>query len=66
MTITPLSMLPSSAINMAVRCQSACIASAGADMDAYSRWSARLDQWMSHSEFDLAEFSRLCRAYKLD
>ncbi len=66
MTRTPLSMLPSSATNMAVRAQSSCIASAGSDMAAYARWSARLDQWMAHAEFDPAEFSRLCRAYRLD
>lgn len=66
MTRTPLSMLPSSATNMAVRAQSSCIASAASDMAAYDRWSARLDQWMAHPEFDSAEFSRLCRAYRLD
>jgi hypothetical protein len=66
MTRTPLSMLPASATNMAVRAQSSCIASAGSDMAAYGRWSARLDQWMAHPEFDPAGFSRLCRVYKLD
>jgi hypothetical protein len=59
-------MLPSSATNMAVRAQSSCIASVGGDMVAFGRWSARIDQWMAHPEFDPAEFSRLCRAYKLD
>jgi hypothetical protein len=66
MTRTPLAMLPSSATNMAVRCQSACIASVGSDMEAWDRWSASLDRWMSHPQFDMAEFSRLCRVYGLD
>ena len=66
MTLPLLSMLSSSATNMAVRCQSKCIASVGSDMDAYAHWSARLDQWMGHPGFDLAEFNRLCRHYKLD
>jgi len=65
MTRTPLSMLPTSATNMAVRAQSSCIASVGCDMTAYDRWSAWLDRWMSHPEFDQAEFNRLCRVYKL-
>jgi hypothetical protein len=65
MTRAILSMLPSSATNMAVRAQSSCIASAGCDMAAYDRWSARLDQWMAHPEFDPTEFSRLCRIYRL-
>jgi hypothetical protein len=65
MTLPLLSMLGSSPTNMAVRAQSSCIASAGCDMAAYARWSARLDQWMAHPKFDPAEFSRLCRAYRL-
>ena len=63
---TPLAMLPSSATNMAVRCQSACIAAVGTDMEAWGRWSANLDRWMAHPEFNMAEFNRLCRLYKLD
>ena len=66
MNLPPLSMLGSSATNMAVRCQSACIASVGSDMDAYEQWSARLDKWMANPAFDMAEFNRLCRHYKLD
>ena len=66
MATTPLSMLPSSATNMAVRAQSSCIASAGSDMAAYGRWADWLDRWMAHPEFDPAEFSRLCQAYELD
>jgi hypothetical protein len=66
MTLPLLSMLGSSPTNMAVRCQSACIASVGSDMDAYRNWAARLDQWMAHPGFDMAEFNRLCRHYKLD
>ena len=65
MTFPLLSMLPSSPTNMAVRAQSSCVASVGADMEAYIRWSARLDQWMVHPGFDLAEFNRLCRHYRL-
>ncbi len=66
MSLPPLFMLGSSPTNMAVRCQSHCISAVGSDMDAYERWSARLDQWMSHPRFDMAEFSRLCRYYRLD
>jgi hypothetical protein len=66
MTRTPLSMLPSSATNMAVRCQSACIASVGSDMDAWARWSSNMERWMAHPDFDRSEFNRLCRVYKLD
>jgi hypothetical protein len=66
MTIPLLSMLPSSPTNMAVRCQSHCIASVGSDMEAYDRWSATMDRWMAHPQFDMAEFNRLCRHYKLD
>jgi hypothetical protein len=62
---TPLSLLPASPTNMAVRCQSSCIASVGADMDAYSRWCANLDRWMAHPQFDMAEFNRLCSVYGL-
>ena len=51
---------------MAVRCQSACIASAGSDMGAWARWDSNMVRWMSHPQFDLAEFYRLCRIYKLD
>jgi hypothetical protein len=66
MTRTPLAMLPASATNMAVRCQSACIATVGSNMEAWGRWSANLDRWMAHPEFNMAEFNRLCRLYKLD
>jgi len=66
MTRTPLSMLPASPTTMAVRCQSACIASAGSDMGAWARWDSNMVRWMSHPQFDLAEFHRLCRIYKLD
>jgi hypothetical protein len=67
MTLPPLSMLGSSPTNMAVRCQSSCIASCSVDtMDAYNHWCARLDQWMAHPGFDMAEFNRLCRHYRLD
>ena len=65
MALAPLSMLPASATNMAVRCQSACIAAVGSDMDAWSRWSVNLDRWMAHPEFDMAEFNRLCSAYQV-
>jgi hypothetical protein len=64
MATTLLSMLPSSPTNMAVRCQSKCIASVASDMTAYDRWSANLDRWMAHPEFDMAEFNRLCRVYR--
>ena len=64
--MTPLSCLPTSVTVMAARAQSSCIASVGSDMDAYARWSATLDKWMSHAEFDMAEFNRLCRVYNLD
>jgi hypothetical protein len=51
---------------MAVRCQSSCIASVASDMAAYERWSANLDRWMAHPQFDMAEFNRLCQIYRLD
>jgi len=35
-------------------------------MEAWRRWSANLDRWMAHPEFNIAEFNRLCRLYKLD
>jgi len=63
---TPLAMLPASPTTMAVRCQSACIASVGSDMTAYSRWCTNLDCWMAHPQFDMAEFNRLCQVYSLD
>jgi hypothetical protein len=66
MTLPLLSMLPSSPTNMAVRCQSKCIASVGSDMEAYYKWSEHMDRWMAHPQFDMAEFNRLCRYYKLD
>jgi len=65
MTRTPLAMLPASPTTMAVRCQSACIASVGFDMDAWDRWSANQDRWMVHPDFDMAEFNRLCQVYGL-
>jgi len=61
----PLAMLPASPTTMAVRCQSSCIASVASDMAAYDRWSANLDRWMAHPQFDMAEFNRLCRVYSL-
>ena len=61
-----LSMLGSTPTNMAVRCQSKCVASVAVDMKSYGHWSDSLDRWMAHPGFDMAEFSRLCRQYKLD
>ena len=66
MTLPLLSMLGSTPTNMAVRCQSKCVASVVGDMVAYGRWSDHLDRWMAHPGFDMAEFNRLCRHYKLD
>jgi len=63
---TSLAMLPASPTTMAVRCQSSCIASVASDMTAYARWCANLDRWMAHPQFDMAEFNRLCRVYRLD
>jgi len=63
--LTPLSLLPACPTNMAVRCQSSCIASVAGDMAAYDRWCANLDRWMAHPQFDMAEFNRLCSIYGL-
>ena len=64
--MTPLSCLPASVTVMAARAQSSAIASVGSDMEAWERWTAKVDQWMAHPEFDMAEFNRLCRIYRLD
>jgi hypothetical protein len=66
MTLPLLAMLPSSPTNMAVRCQWHCIALVGSDMEGYRHWDGNLVRWMAHPQFDMAEFNRLCRHYKLD
>jgi hypothetical protein len=42
------------------------LAASPTTMAAYDRWSANLDRWMAHPQFDMAEFNRLCRVYRLD
>lgn len=64
MTI-PLVLLPKTPTTMAARAQSCCISAAGVDDEAFDRCSAWMDKWMAHPDFDMVEFNRLCRVYRL-
>lgn len=68
MTRTPLSMLPTNPTTQAVRCSKHCMSAIGSDTDelnieAWERWSKRVDFFVSLPGFDRAEYNRLCRLY---